>query len=166
MSQTASTMPEAKFRSTKKRAKADSSLRTSEFKHELQALKPRQEKAQEKKESKKASIRIAAFWPVAVGIFLAGFAPEWQAMATQAGVWAMRFAFPLSLLATHREVGIDSQMAAILPQFSLYAQLPLDGALMMLTLARGKSLKAALAQLFLVHGVCAFVLWLLTYLGS
>ena len=166
MSQIAATMPEAKFRSTKKRVQTGSSLRTSEFKHELQALKAKKPKADAKAEVKKSSINFAAFWPVAVGLFLAGFAPEWHAMAAQAGIWAMRFAFPLSLLATHREIGIDSQMATVLPQFSLYAQLPLDGILTMLTLARGRSLKAAVVQLFLVHGVCAFVLWLLTYLAS
>jgi len=168
----AATMPEAKFRSTKKRVQP-SSLRGSEFIHEIneiKALKPQPAKAKVESEAKaaakKSRIKIAAFWPVAVGLFLAGFAPEWHAMAEQAGIWAMRFAFPLSLLATHREIGIDAQMASILPQFSLYAQLPLDGVLTMLTLARGKSLKAAVAQLFLVHGVCAFVLWLLTYLGN
>jgi hypothetical protein len=166
MSQIASTMPEAKFRSTKKRAQASQSLQTSEFIHEKKALKPSQAKTAVKAESKKSHFNFVAFWPVAVGIFLAGFAPEWHAMALQAGVWAMRFAFPLSLLATHREIGIDAQMAPILPQFALYAQLPLDGLLTMATLARGRSLKAAIVQLFLVHGVCAFVLWLLTFLGN
>jgi hypothetical protein len=165
----AATMPEAKFRSTKKRLQP-SSLRNSEFSHEIKALKPKPAKVKVETEAKAAAkknrIKIAAFWPVAVGLFLTGFAPEWHAMTEQAGIWAMRFAFPLSLLATHREIGIDEQMAAILPQFSLYAQLPLDGVLMMLTLARGKSLTAAVTQVVLIHGLCAFVLWLLPYLGS
>ena len=165
----AATMPEAKFRSTKKVVQPGS-LRGSEFSHEIKALQPKPAKVKVETEAKaaakKSRIKIAAFWPVAVGFFLAGFAPEWHAMAEQAGIWAMRFAFPLSLLATHREIGIDAQMAPILPQFLLYAQLPLDGVLTMLTLARGKSLTAAVVQLFLVHGVCAFVLWLLPYLGN
>jgi hypothetical protein len=165
----AATMPEAKFRSTKKRVQP-SSLRTSEFRHEVQALKPKQAhvkaKPEASAEAKKSRIKISTFWPIAVGLFLAGFAPEWHRMAEESGIWAMRFAFPLSLLATHREIGIDAQMAGILPQFSIYAQLPLDGVLTMLTLARGKSLTAAVVQLFLVHGVCAFVLWLLPYLGN
>lgn len=163
MNQIATTMPEAKFRTTKKRVQPVRSIRTSEFAHEVKAFQPRQEKATAKTGSKKIRINFVAFWPVAVGLFLAGFAPEWQTMASQAGVWAMRIAFPFALLATHREVGIDSQMATMLPQIALYAQLPLDGLLTMLTLARGKSLKSAVAQLLLVHGVCAFVLWLLTF---
>jgi len=162
MSQIA-TMPEAKFRTTKKRAQPVRSIRTSEFAHEVKAFQPRREKAAAKTGSKKIRINFVAFWPIGVGLFLAGFAPEWQAMASQAGVWALRITFPFALLATHREVGIDSQMATMLPQIALYAQLPLDGLLTMLTLALGKSLKSAIAQLFLVHGACAFVLWLLTF---
>jgi hypothetical protein len=109
------------------------------------------------------SEQIASWWPVAVSIFLCGFVPEWHAMAVQAGIWALRLTFPLSLLATHREIGIDAQMAAILPQAALYLQLPLEGLLTKLTLDRGKSLKAAIAQLFLIHGVAALVLWLVTF---
>jgi hypothetical protein len=141
--------------------------RTSEFAHEVKAFQPRQTKAavktDGKAESKKSRIKIVTFWPIAVGIFLTGFAPEWHAMATQAGIWAVRLAFPLSLLATHREIGIDSQMATTLPQIALYAQLPIDGLLTTLTLVRGRSLKSALAGIFLMHGVSAFVLWLLTF---
>lgn len=163
MNQIASTMPEARFRTTKKRVQPVRSIRTSEFAHEVKAFQPRPEKAATETERRKFRLNFVAFWPVAVGLFLAGFAPEWQEMAGQAGVWAMRIAFPLALLASHREVGIDSQVATMLPQIALYAQLPLDGLLTMLTLARGKSLRSAIAQLFLVHGVCAFVLWLLSF---
>jgi len=97
-----------------------------------------------------------------VGLFLAGFAPEWHTMAMQAGVWVMRITFPFAMLASHREVGIDPQMV----QFATFAQLPIDGLFMTLATARGKGLKAAIAQVISVHAVCAFVLWLLTYLGN
>jgi hypothetical protein len=163
MNQTAATMPEAKYRTTKKRVQPIHSIRTSEFAQKLQALKPARPKAASKAASKKRSINFAAIWPVAVGLFLTGFAPEWQAMANQIGIWAVRFAFPYALLATHREVGIDAQMATVLPQMALYAQLPLDGLLAAVILSRSKSLKAAVVQLLLVHAVCAFVLWLLTF---
>jgi hypothetical protein len=166
MSQVAATMPEAKFRSTKKNVHERRSLRTSEFAQERRAIKPAQAEVSAKVETQKRRVNFAAFWPVAVGLFLAGFSPEWHAMAVQAGIWAMRFAFPLSLLASHRQMEIDAQMASVLPQVALYAQLPLDGLLTMATLARGKTLKAAMVQLFLLHGICAFVLWLLTFLGN
>ena len=164
MSQIAATMPEAKYRSTKKRVQPSRSTRSSEFVQELQSLRPVNEKAKIETKTMKngKTFKLASFWPVAVGLFLAGFAPEWHSMAAQAGVWAMRFAFPLSLLASHREIGIDEQMATSLPQIAIYAQLPLDGLLAMLTIARTKYLKSAVAQVFLVHAVCAFVLWLIT----
>jgi hypothetical protein len=161
MRQVIITMPEAKFRSTKQSVQPARSIRSSEFAHEVLAFQPHpKEDINTKIVSKKNRINFIAFWPVALGLFLAGFAPEWQAMATQIGIWAVRFAFPLSLLATHSEIGMDGQT---MPQIALYAQLPLDGLLTMLTLAHGKSLKSALAQLFLVHGICTFVLWLLTF---
>ncbi|WP_263353666.1 hypothetical protein [Acidicapsa acidisoli] len=166
MNQIAATMPEAKYRTTKKHVQPVRSIRTSEFAQELQAIKPAQPKAADKAAratSKKSGINFAAIWPAAVGLLLTGFAPEWQAMASQIGVWAVRFAFPFALLATHREVGIDAQMATVLPQMALYAQLPLDGLLVAVMLTRSKSLKATVVQLLLVHAVCAFVLWLLTF---
>jgi hypothetical protein len=167
MSQVASTMPEAKFRSTKKREKPVASIRSSEFAHEVKAAKPAKQaaKAVAKKREEESSFKIASLWPIAVGILLAGFAPEWQVMATQAGIWPLRLAFPFALLATHREIGIDAQMAVVLPQIALYAQLPIDGLMMVVAMARSKSLKTAIEQLVLVHLVCAFVLWLLTYLN-
>lgn len=170
MSQIAQTMPEPRFQSTKKRVQP---VRSTPLSHRpnatatvAQAVAARPEAVVETEKAKKAQRKpgeaIASWWPVAVGMFLCGFAPEWHAMAVQAGIWAERFAFPLTLLATHREIGIDSQMASVLPQAALYLQLPLEGLLTKITLDRGKSLKAAIMQLVLVHGVAAFVLWLIS----
>jgi hypothetical protein len=163
MNQIAATMPEAKYRTTKKRVQPVRSIRTSEFAQELKAVQPAKQETKAKTESKKGRLGFTVVWPIAVGFFLTGFAPEWQAMANQVGVWAMRFAFPYALMATHREIGIDAQMATVLPQMALYAQLPLDGVLAAMMLYRSKSLKATVAQLLLVHAVCAFVLWLITF---
>jgi hypothetical protein len=87
-------------------------------------------------------------------------------MAHQAGVWPERFLFPFTLLTQHRGIGIDAQMATVMPQWALYLQLPLEGLLTKLTLDRGKGLKTAILQLIAIHSVSAFVLWLLTYLGK
>ena len=118
------------------------------------------------KTKQKPGAAIAAWWPVGVGIFLCGFVADWHTMAHQAGVWPERFLFPLTLLAQHREIGLDAQMAAVTPQWALYLQLPLEGLLTKLTLDRGKGLTAAITQLIAIHAVSAFVLWLLTYLGK
>jgi len=176
MSNTAYTMPEPKYRSTKKRAQPVSSMRTSEFTQEVKSIQPAKRTAQakihlveDKAESRsveKKAVKLTSFWPVAVGLFLAGFAPEWHTMAAQAGVWAVRITFPFAMLATHREIGIDAQMASLLPQFAVFAQLPIDGLMMALGMIRGKDLKTAIFQVTSVHMVCAFVLWLLTFLGN
>jgi predicted CDP-diglyceride synthetase/phosphatidate cytidylyltransferase len=167
MSDIAGTMPEAKFRTTKKKVQPVRAAQTSQRMQvsvvegpPLPALK---ENVAAKPQKASLGEQIASWWPVAVAIFLSGFVPEWHAMAAQAGIWALRLTFPLSLLATHREIGIDAQMAAILPQAALYLQLPLEGLLTKITLDRGRSLKAAIAQLFLIHGVATLVLWLVTF---
>jgi hypothetical protein len=174
MNHSAYTMPEPKYRSTKKRVQPVTAIRTSEFAQEVKALRPETKSKQaaihlveakaDAKPAVKTALKLTSFWPVAVGLFLSGFAPEWHAMAAQAGLWAMRFTFPYAMLATHREIGIDAQMAGLLPQFAIFAQLPLDGLMMTLAIARGKSLKTAIVQVTMVHALCAFVLWLLTYL--
>jgi hypothetical protein len=160
MNPVAATMPEARFRTTKKRVQPVGSLLVSEFAHEIKAFQPRVEQA--KTTSKKMRGKFSAVWPVAVGLFLAGFAPEWHAMAAQASVWALRFVFPLWLLAGPGQAAIDGQTASMLPQIAIYAQLPLDGLLVML-LARGKGFRSAIGQLFLAHCACTFVLWLLAF---
>ena len=161
MQDIAGTMPEQKFRSTKKRVQPNQPLKQTSTADKALPAVAKKEKT--KAEKKQPGIGIASWWPVGVGLFLCGFAPEWLAMAQQAGVWAVRFAFPLTLLATHKEIGISDQWAPLMPQIALYAQLPLEGLLTKLTLSSGRSLKAAIAQLFLVHAVAAFVLWLLTF---
>ena len=180
MSHTAYTMPEPKYRSTKKRVQPARSIRTSEFAQEVKSLQPPTkaaqskihlvaEKAEDKSEAQtdgKPAVTLISFWPVAVGLFLAGFAPEWHTMAAQVGAWAMRITFPFAMLATHREIGIDAQMAGLLPQFAVFAQLPIDGLIMAVTMIRGKGLKTAIMHVASVHALCAFVLWLLTFLSN
>jgi hypothetical protein len=169
MSKIAQTMPEPRFQSTKKRVQPVRSALSSGSNAAAAAIVAQAVAAKAEatvktaKAQRKPGEAIASWWPVAVGMFLCGFAPEWHAMAVQAGVWAERIAFPLTMLATHREIGIDRQMASVLPQAALYLQLPLEGLLTKITLDRGKSLKAAVMQLVLVHGVAAFVLWLISF---
>jgi hypothetical protein len=169
-------MPEPKYRSTKKRVQSVKAIRTSEFAQEVKSIEPAKKTAQfrihlvedkaEARPTEKKAVKLTSFWPVAVGLFLAGFAPEWHSIAAQAGVWIMRFTFPFAMLATHREIGIDAQMAGLLPQFAVFAQLPIDGLMMALAMIHGKGLKTAILQVTSVHAVCAFVLWLLTFLGN
>jgi hypothetical protein len=189
-----STMPEAKFRTVKKREADLRSNRTSEFAAELREREPQAKPAVaktatqqapliadtpaterielpvaakvEEKPKKKAKqeeaggFRFIYFWPVGVGIFLSGFAPEWFSIATQAGMGVLRFTFPFALLATHQELGLNAHMVTVLPGAAVMAQLPIDGSLLMLSFLRSKSLMTAIVQVTAIHAVCAFVLWL------
>jgi hypothetical protein len=196
-------MPEAKFRTVKKRETDLRSNRTSEFAAELREREPRvppsaptkaaevnsvtvaqqaapalaqpaakaavapaaKAEAMPEKKAKKDEKRrfgLISFWPIAVGLFLSGFGPEWFAIATQAGLGVLRFTFPFALLATHREIGINAHMVTVLPEAAVFAQLPIDGALLMLSMLRSKSLMTAILHVTAIHAVCAFVLWLVS----
>jgi hypothetical protein len=169
------TMPEAKFRSVKKSGTPASAIPISEFSHEVKEFntvqdKPRKEtkakpdaKPAVKVKDKEFKLSLISFWPVAVGIFLSGFAAEWHDMAQQIGVWGMRFTFPFSVIAQQKHLlNLSDHMATVLPTVAIYAQLPIDGLLLTLSFARTRSLLPAIMQVTLVHAVCAFVLWLIT----
>jgi hypothetical protein len=160
MNQIAGTLPEPKLQSTKKK-RAPQVAAAMPTTHERE-VKANKEKAKTK--AKTPVDLVVKSWPILVAVLLTGFAPEWHAMAVSAGIWALRFTFPYAMLATHREIGIDAQMAAILPNAALFLQIPIDGLYLTITLARGKSLTSGVVQILLIHGVCALVLWLLTYL--
>ena len=140
MNHVAETMPEARYRSTKKKEQAAHSTPVQRTQAVLvpdaEATKVAEAKPKTKAKPK-SGVALASWWPVAVGIFLCGFVSEWHDIAVQMGVWAERFFFPLVLLAQHREIGISDQMAMVAPQLALYLQLPLEGVYIKLTLARG-----------------------------
>jgi hypothetical protein len=164
----ASTMPEAKYRSTKKDVPPASSIPASEFSHEARAQQPQRASVEpeSRKESKASrtngTISIVSVWPVAVGIFLSGFAAEWYTMATQAGVWATRFTFPYTLLMMHREIAIRGLLTPM-PHRALWVQIPIDGLLMTISLACGRSLRWTIVMLLLLHVACTLVLWMLPF---
>lgn len=163
MNQIATTMPEARLRTTKKNVHKASSQSAVQA---AQGPKPEAVKKEKSKDKKKPGGILVSLWPIGVGLFLSGFAQEWHVMATQAGIWALRFTYPYATLASQSAFGLDAQGVAHWSSLLVYGQLPLDGALMALLLARGKGLKAAIAQILLVHAVCVLVLWLLTFAGN
>ena len=151
----AGTMPEQKLQSTRRKSPAVAPMMPTTVERQAAIQKAT-------KKDKKTASPLLQLWPVAVAVFLSGFAQDFYSLASDVGIWALRLLFPFVLLSTHREIGIDSQMAAVLPGIMIYLQLPLDGLLMALTLATSKSLRSAIGMLICVHGVSAFVLWLLT----
>lgn len=177
----AGTLPEPRLQSVKKKPASKTAVSTPPMQTRAANSKPGQaasaiaatatpvagKKAGAKKEaarSIKPGDLILVTWPIVIAVFLAGFAPEWHEMAQAAGRWPLRFTFPYSLLLLHREIGISDSLAQILPRLAIYLQIPIDGILLTLALARKRSLLSGIVQILLVHGLCTFVLFLLDYL--
>jgi hypothetical protein len=149
----AGTLPEQKHQSIKKRTVVSGGAPVAHIRP-TKAVEEQAKVARAK--AKTPGARIASWWPVGVGIFLSGFAPEWFGMFSQMGTWGIRLAFPLVLVATQGHIGLNEHAA-------LYLQLPIEGLITKFTLDRGMSLKSAAMQLVLIHLVSAFVLWLITF---
>ena len=180
----AGTLPEPRLQSVKKKPAPKPAVTTRPMQTRAASSKPGQaataiaataktaapvagKKAATKQEaarSMKPGDLILVTWPIVIAVFLAGFAPEWHEMAQAAGRWPLRFTFPYSLLLLHREIGISDSLAQILPRLAIYLQIPIDGILLTLALARKRSLLSGIVQILLVHGLCTFVLFLLDYL--
>ena len=105
-------------------------------------------------------------WPVAVGLVLAFFAPQLRDMLGPYDPWGMRIVFPFVVLAGRPELGISEELARTLPQLILFIQFPLEGLLTMFNLIKRLSLGKAIAQLFFLHFLGFFVLWLLAQQGA
>ena len=105
-------------------------------------------------------------WPVAVGLVLAFFAPHLRDMLAAFNPWGMMAVFPFVLLAGRPELGISEELARSLPQLILFIQFPLEGLLTMYNLGKRLSLGKAITQLFFLHFLGFFVLWLLAQQGA
>src|SRR5579871_6694582 len=99
MNHIAETMPEARYRTTKKKVQP---ARPVSVPRTQAVLEPAVEKpAAKPKSKKKPGAALASWWPVGLGIFLCGFIPDWYHAAVQMGVWGERLIFPLTMLAQH-----------------------------------------------------------------
>jgi hypothetical protein len=154
MSQIAATMPEARYQRVNKRVAAAPSAGAPKT-----ASQPKEAKqAKAGLNAKKAGSALAIFWPIAVGMFLSGYAQDWYAMAAQAGAWALRFTFPYPMLASLPVFGLSA--ASALPSFLVWAEVPIDGVLLTILLARGKDLKFSVSLILVLHVFCTLVLLL------
>jgi hypothetical protein len=112
-------------------------------------------------ETAEARSPAAIYWPIAVGVVLALMAPSLQQSMSNSEPWARNLVFPFVQIAGRTELGIGD-LTGTLPQLILYLQFPFDGLITALNLKRGTRLTTALLQVFFLHGVGAFVLWLLS----
>jgi hypothetical protein len=104
-----------------------------------------------------------AWWPLLLGIVATPFAvktAEILPLLGQAGLHRLCLLMPFALLAQQHQLGLSEQMGATVSQAMLYLQFPLYGILLMLV-ARFKSLAAGILTIVLIHFVAAAAAWLL-----
>jgi hypothetical protein len=135
-----------------------SALRRREVQLTLAAIR----KAHQKERQKELLKHLVSYWPVAVGIVLACFAPLLRDLVAPIEPWGMRLVFPFAVLAGRPELYMGNEMARILPQIMLFLQFPIEGLLARYFLSKRVTLSAVGGQVFFVHFLCAVQLWLVS----
>jgi hypothetical protein len=106
-------------------------------------------------------------WPVIFGVLLAIIAPKiWNKVQELGGDVGLRLMFPYVLLSGRTELGISQELANSLPQLMIYLQFPIEGLITAWSLSRRVRFSMAMVQLAFLHGLGAFVLWILTKPGA
>lgn len=104
---------------------------------------------------------LVSWWPVAVGLVLAAYAPQLRMICSSLGDWALRFFMPMVTMAYQFQGTSLRVVAHDLPQVALTVQFPLEGIFVRRTLRRGVSLTAVIVLMFLLHVVSTILLWML-----
>lgn len=121
-------------------------------------------KSQEEEETPPTFLEIC--WPIVGGLILGFLTPRLLGLVSAQDPWAMWIVYPFAVLAGRPEMGFSDELTRSLPQLLVYIQFPLEGLYATLTMRRNMAFTAAMAQLFFVHFVAAFVFWLLSRPGA
>jgi hypothetical protein len=105
---------------------------------------------------------IEICWPLAGGLILACVSQYIYNELLWAPHWVMWLVFPFVVLTQRRDLGLDEQLTAILPQVILYIQFPLEGVLAYLSLKRRAHAAVALAPAAFLHLAGWFILAMLS----
>lgn len=105
--------------------------------------------------------KLAALWPLWIGILLGLLAPAIALVAQLLGPWAMSLVFPFVELANRPEIQVDP-ITHLLPHILLFAQFPIEGLVAWTILKRRTRLRAVAWQVALVHLLGILDLWMLS----
>jgi hypothetical protein len=108
----------------------------------------------------KSLLRLAGYWPVAVGVVISLFAPEMQQMVAPFKPWGMWIVFPFVSIAGRPEIFMGDRLAVLVPAVMLYAQFPLEGLIARIALKGNVTVNAVLGQVLFLHALCIIELWL------
>ncbi|MGA2651655.1 MAG: hypothetical protein ABSF28_14075 [Terracidiphilus sp.] len=101
-------------------------------------------------------------WPLAGGLILAFVAPYLYSDLLWAPHWMMWIVFPFVVLAGRRDLGLNDQLTAMLPQIILVIQFPIDGILGYVGLTRRAPVLVAFAPALILHAAGWFILTMLS----
>jgi hypothetical protein len=105
---------------------------------------------------------IEICWPLAGGLILAFVAPYLYSDLLWAPNWVMWIVFPFVVLTGRRDLGLNDQVTAHLPQIILVIQFPIEGILAYLSLTRRAHVTVALVPALLIHAAGLFILAMLS----
>ena len=131
-------------------------LYKQEMKANIAALRERR-RSQRKQ---KSLMRLAEYWPVAVGVVISLFAPQMQEIVAPFKPWGMWIVFPFVSIAGRPEIFMGDRLAVLVPAVMLYAQFPLEGLLARFALKGNVTVPSVLGQVLFLHALCIIELWL------
>ncbi|MGA2674252.1 MAG: hypothetical protein ABSE99_13600 [Terracidiphilus sp.] len=126
--------------------------------HALHRLRAQQRQEQQRKLRR----RLLGFWPIAIGIVLACFAPDLQNLVSSFQPWGMRLMFPFVVISGRHEIQFGDTITRMLPQVMLYIQFPFEGLLAKMALKSRVTFSGVAGQLFFFHFLGATELWLVS----
>jgi hypothetical protein len=103
------------------------------------------------------------WWPLLLGIVVTPLTIHFASILALEGPSALRLLYPYVLLIKDPAFGLSSDMGNALSQGMMYAQFPIYGLVMALTL-RSRSVASALGTVVVVHGLGVFVLFLMAHM--
>jgi hypothetical protein len=102
------------------------------------------------------------FWPIAVGVLLAAYAPLLRDLAAGYASWVATLLFPLAALAGQHVTNLTSGTGQALAQFLLFAQFPLDGWLARRFLKHRPTVMSVCGQVACLHTLAVLYLGFVT----
>jgi len=131
-------------------------------KQEMQAGLARIHRQLEQERRKEHLRFLVGLWPIAAGLALACFAPLASELLAPSTSMEMGIVFPFVVLAGRPELHLTGFLAAVLPQFMLYAQFPLEGLVARMASKDRVTLPAITARIACFHVMAALLLLLVS----
>lgn len=132
-------------------------LYEEERKTNMAVLEARRRKARKMRQAKD----MAEYWPMALGVAVACFAPQLRELVDLFKPWGLWIVFPLVALAERPELHLSRDISGYVVPFLLYAQFPIEGLLAKFALKGHVTVTRVAAQLMFLHALAVLQLWLI-----